>query len=183
MLWMVMLQDCWARAASLVPCLTCSLTGGGFYQVDWCWTILYHSGVPPCVSSPPSPPSTPPSCSSSRWARLAIGSKLCVISLSLRDLLNLAISALHDHWHCLPLAPPPHLSAAGEEKHPHGPAWKVKCSSKPPEKVVPAILYPILHTQGATSHKFVDPTGNYWMHLYYTDRQTFWQHSFNQCFQ
>ena len=34
MLWMVMLQDCWARAASLVPCLTCSLTGGGFYQVD-----------------------------------------------------------------------------------------------------------------------------------------------------
>jgi len=31
-----------------------------------------------------------------------------------------------------------------------------------------------LHTsllQGATSHKFVDPTGNYWMHLYYTDRR------------
>merc|ERR1711936_306487 len=31
-----------------------------------------------------------------------------------------------------------------------------------------------LHTsllQGATSHKFVDPTGNYWMHLYYTDRK------------
>jgi len=31
-----------------------------------------------------------------------------------------------------------------------------------------------LHTsllQGATSHKFVDPTGNYWMRLYYTDRK------------
>ena len=40
------------------------------------------------------------------------------------------------------------------------------------KKVVPAILPPILPIQGATSHKFVDPTGNYWMHLYYTDRQT-----------
>ena len=116
MLSMVMLRDCWARAASLVPCLTCSRTGGRFYQVDWCWTILYHSGVPPCVSSPPSPPSTPPSCSSSRWAGLTIGSKLCA-NISLHDLLNLGISALHDHWHCLPLAPPTHLSAAGEEKH------------------------------------------------------------------
>jgi len=31
-----------------------------------------------------------------------------------------------------------------------------------------------LHTsllQGSTSHKFVDPTGNYWMRLYYTDRK------------
>jgi len=31
-----------------------------------------------------------------------------------------------------------------------------------------------IHTallQGATSHKFVDPTGNYWMRLYYTDRR------------
>jgi len=31
-----------------------------------------------------------------------------------------------------------------------------------------------LHTsllQGSTSHKFVDPTGNYWMKLYYTDRR------------
>lgn len=25
--------------------------------------------------------------------------------------------------------------------------------------------------QGSTSHKFVDPTGNYWMKLYYTDRR------------
>jgi len=25
--------------------------------------------------------------------------------------------------------------------------------------------------QGSTSHKFVDPTGNYWMKLYYTDRK------------
>ena len=31
-----------------------------------------------------------------------------------------------------------------------------------------------LHTslmQGSPSHKFVDPTGNYWMRLYYTDRR------------
>jgi len=31
-----------------------------------------------------------------------------------------------------------------------------------------------IHTsllQGSTSHKFVDPTGNYWMRLYYTDRK------------
>jgi len=31
-----------------------------------------------------------------------------------------------------------------------------------------------LHTsllQGSTSHKFVDPTGNFWMRLYYTDRR------------
>ena len=25
--------------------------------------------------------------------------------------------------------------------------------------------------QGSTSHKFIDPTGNYWMKLYYTDRR------------
>ena len=49
---------------------------------------------------------------------------------------------------------------------------KCKTHQNSPKKVVLAILYPILHTQGATSHKFVDPTGNYWMHLYYTDRQT-----------
>ena len=26
-------------------------------------------------------------------------------------------------------------------------------------------------SQGSTSHKFIDPTGNYWMKLYYTDRK------------
>ena len=25
--------------------------------------------------------------------------------------------------------------------------------------------------QGSTSHKFVDPTGNFWMNLYYNDRK------------
>ena len=34
-----------------------------------------------------------------------------------------------------------------------------------------ADLFKTYFEQGATSHKFVDPTGNYWMRLYYTDRQ------------
>ena len=39
-------------------------------------------------------------------------------------------------------------------------------------KPLPSSSDPLnLNYKGATSHKFVDPTGNYWMHLYYTDRQ------------
>ena len=43
MLWMVTLQGCWVRAASLVPCSTCSRTGGRFFELHlMLYQVCHH---------------------------------------------------------------------------------------------------------------------------------------------